>query len=71
MPTAINPNNFPTLNPDRIPEYAQHEIAKTAIHTIHRFYEQPGVQQRFEAWQAERARQRGEIPAEFPPAEGN
>lgn len=71
MSAAVDRKNYPTLNPDRMPEYAQHEIAKAAIHTIHRFYEQPGVQKRFEAWQAERARRRGENPAEFPSAEGD
>ena len=45
---------YPALNPDRIPESVKHEIAKVTFQSVLRYFEKPGVQEKFERWKAER-----------------
>ncbi|MBQ8971658.1 MAG: hypothetical protein IJ074_01060 [Clostridia bacterium] len=61
MPAAVDQSAFPTLNPDRIPEHAQYEIAKSTFKSILRYFEQPGVQERFEVWKAERDQRQSKV----------
>ena len=46
---------YPTLNPDSMPEYAQYAIAKATFQAVCRYFEQPGVQEKFEEWKRLRA----------------
>ena len=63
MSAAAVKKELPVLNPESIPASAQYEIAKATFKAIRRYFEQPGVQGRFEAWKAEQERlktQKGE-----------
>lgn len=65
MPVDVRQTAYPTLNPDRIPESTKYEIAKATFQSVFRYFEQPGVQEKFEKWMAERdqrleAAQKGE-----------
>ena len=61
MPAAVDQSAFPKLNPDSIPEHAQYEIAKATFKSILRYFEQPGVQERFEVWKAERDQRQSKV----------
>lgn len=39
--------------PGCIPEPIKHEVAKTAYEAVLRYFDQPGVQKKFERWKAE------------------
>lgn len=54
MSADVRQSVYPTLNPDRIPESAKYEIAKATFQSVCRYFEQPGVQEKFEKWMAER-----------------
>lgn len=60
MSAAVERKNYPTLNPDRMPECRQYEAAKAAYKAVREYFDQPGVQERFEAWQAEQERLRAQ-----------
>lgn len=63
MSTTAAQKKYPILKSERIPASAQYEIAKATFKAIRRYFEQPGVQGRFEAWKAEQERlktQKGE-----------
>lgn len=54
MPVDVRQTAYPTLNPDRIPESTKYEIAKATFQSVFQYFEQPGVQEKFEKWMAER-----------------
>lgn len=56
MPVDVRQTAYPTLNPDRIPESTKYEIARATFRAVCRYFEQPGVQEEFEKWRAERDR---------------
>ena len=62
---------LPALNPERIPASAQYEIAKATFKAVRRYFEQPEVQDRFEAWKNEPARRKVENPEGFQVAKGD
>lgn len=62
---------LPALNPERIPASAQYEIAKATFKAVRRYFEQPEVQERFEAWKSEQARRKAENPEGFQVAKGD
>lgn len=71
MSAAVDRKNYPTLNPDRMPECTQYETAKATFKAVRQYFDQPGVQERFEAWQAEQERRKVENPESFQSAKGD
>ena len=50
MQAAIAKPTYPTFNRDNVPASDEYLIAKETLMAVRRFFEQPGVQERFEAW---------------------
>lgn len=71
MSATVERKNYPTLNPDRMPECRQYEAAKAAYKAVREYFDQPGVQERFEAWQAEQELRKVENPEGFQAAKGD
>lgn len=56
MPSAQQTTSYPTFKPESVPVSAEQEIARRTINSIRRYFAQPGIQERFEAWKKERGK---------------
>jgi len=60
MLAACAQTSYPTFNRENVPASDEYLIAKETLMAVRRFFEQPGVQERFEAWKRQNEAQKGE-----------